>query len=48
MKQSICALIVGALLLIGAGTIETLPIVTVMCLAGMAVAVKAGELWQIK
>ncbi len=47
-KQSIYALIVGGLLIIGAGVIETMPIVTAVCLAGMAAAVKAGELWQIK
>lgn len=47
-KQSICALIVGGLLIIGAGVIETMPIVTAVCLAGMAAAVKAGELWQAK
>ena len=47
-KQSIYALIVGGLLIIGAGCVETMPIVTAVCLAGMAVAVKAGELWEMK
>ena len=47
-KQSIYALIVGGLLIIGAGTVETVPIVTAVCLVGMAAAVKVGELWQIK
>lgn len=47
-KQSIYALIAGGLLIVGAGVIETMPIVTAVCLAGMAAAVKAGELWQAK
>ena len=47
-KQSIYALIVGGLLIVGAGVIETMPIITVICLVGMAAAVKAGKLWQIK
>ena len=47
-KQSIYALIVGGLLIVGAGVIETMPIITVICLVGMAAAVKAGELWQAK
>lgn len=47
-KQSFYALIVGGLLIVGAGVIETMPIVTAVCLAGMAAAVKAGELWQAK
>ena len=47
-KQSIYALIVGGLLIVGAGVIETMPIITVICLVGMAAAVKAGELWQTK
>jgi hypothetical protein len=45
-KQSIYALIVGGLLIIGAGVIETMPIVTAVCLAGMAVAVVKGRLWD--
>lgn len=45
-KQGIYALIVGGLLIVGAGCVETMPIVTVVCLAGMAAAVIKGQLWD--
>jgi hypothetical protein len=45
-KQSIYALIVGGLLILGAGVVETMPIITAVCIAGMAAAVVKGRLWD--
>ena len=47
-KQSIYALIVGGLLIVGAGIVETYPAITLLSIIGMAAAVKAGELWEVK
>lgn len=45
-KKEICALGAGLSFLLGAGAVETMPVITIIMIAAMAALVKIGELWE--
>lgn len=47
-KQIICAIVCGLLLISAAGVVETMPLISLICIIGMMICVKLGELGEIK
>ena len=45
MKKEYWFLIVAGLFILGAGVVETMPLVSVLALVGMIAAVISGKLW---
>lgn len=47
-KQIVCAIICGLLLISAEGAVETMPLISLICIIGMMICVKLGELGEIK
>ena len=47
-KQIICAIVCGLLLISAAGIVETMPLISLICIIGMMICVKLGKLGEIK
>lgn len=48
MKKEYWFLIAAGLFILGAGVVETMPLVSVLALVGMIAAVISGKLWTVE